>query len=217
MVIIGDWYHNGNSEGWSDMEIRSKCKAGTIREHEAYVASGYILRPEEPAVTDLDSLANAIANKYGITVDLLRSRQRAYTMPRRDFCYQASTTLGLTNKIIAYYLGGRDPSSVSYQVWMFVRGVGRNPPNRRNTHCKMGHEWTEDNTYTAPDGKRSCRACRKQWAKNPHQRERKRLIMARLRLRGRRGEDRNLSTQLAAINERLVASRKRPKYPIQEG
>jgi hypothetical protein len=30
----------------------------------------------------------------------------------------------------------------------------------KKTHCKRGHEYTEGNTYTAPDGKkRNCRAC----------------------------------------------------------
>ena len=29
------------------------------------------------------------------------------------------------------------------------------------THCKRGHEYTEENTYVHPDGTRSCRACRK--------------------------------------------------------
>lgn len=29
--------------------------------------------------------------------------------------------------------------------------------------CKRGHERTEENTYVAPDGNRSCRICRKEW------------------------------------------------------
>lgn len=34
---------------------------------------------------------------------------------------------------------------------------------RRNdkTHCKHGHEFTPENTYTRPDGKRSCRQCQR--------------------------------------------------------
>lgn len=31
------------------------------------------------------------------------------------------------------------------------------------THCKRGHEFDEDNTYHAPDGRRVCRACQRQW------------------------------------------------------
>ena len=30
----------------------------------------------------------------------------------------------------------------------------------RKTHCKYGHEFNAENTYTAPDGGRSCRICR---------------------------------------------------------
>ena len=29
------------------------------------------------------------------------------------------------------------------------------------THCPLGHEYTEDNTYVRPNGHRECRSCRK--------------------------------------------------------
>lgn len=31
--------------------------------------------------------------------------------------------------------------------------------NALKTHCLRGHEYTPDNTYTSPQGKRTCRAC----------------------------------------------------------
>lgn len=48
-----------------------------------------------------------------------------------------------------------------------MRGNGFAARNARKTHCKRGHEFTPENTYTAP-GKtgRACKAC---W--NMHQRE----------------------------------------------
>jgi hypothetical protein len=35
------------------------------------------------------------------------------------------------------------------------------------THCARDHEFTPENTYTAPNGKRQCRACRKLWRNAP--------------------------------------------------
>ena len=36
---------------------------------------------------------------------------------------------------------------------------GMDNGNKRKTHCKRGHEFTSDNTYTDPKGHRRCRAC----------------------------------------------------------
>lgn len=33
--------------------------------------------------------------------------------------------------------------------------------SNRKTHCPQGHEYTPENTYTRPNGKRECRTCRK--------------------------------------------------------
>lgn len=40
-----------------------------------------------------------------------------------------------------------------------LRGVGPTALNARKTECVNGHEFTEDNTHVAADGRRSCRAC----------------------------------------------------------
>jgi ribosomal protein S27E len=39
--------------------------------------------------------------------------------------------------------------------------ISRSPwrPGVRQTHCKRGHEFTPENTYTSPAGARSCREC----------------------------------------------------------
>lgn len=33
--------------------------------------------------------------------------------------------------------------------------------HKNKTHCLYGHEYTEKNTYTRPDGSRECRTCRR--------------------------------------------------------
>lgn len=40
-----------------------------------------------------------------------------------------------------------------------TRGENSRRGKSRLTHCKHGHEWTEENTRITPKGERSCRAC----------------------------------------------------------
>ena len=44
--------------------------------------------------------------------------------------------------------------------------------NTQKTHCRQGHEYTEENTYVASNGHRACRTCRRKW--NSESRRRKR-------------------------------------------
>ena len=41
--------------------------------------------------------------------------------------------------------------------------VGRN--SREKTHCPSGHPYDEKNTYITKSGSRSCRACKRDWAR----------------------------------------------------
>ncbi len=40
----------------------------------------------------------------------------------------------------------------------------------RGTHCKAGHEYTDANTAPTPDGKRRCRTCAREWARQARER-----------------------------------------------
>lgn len=42
-----------------------------------------------------------------------------------------------------------------------VRGETRIAEQVEQTHCKRGHEFTEENTYVTSEGKRQCRACKR--------------------------------------------------------
>lgn len=53
------------------------------------------------------------------------------------------------------------------------------------THCPQGHEYTPENTYRYPDGRRRCIACRRVSDLNPKYAERRKLYKRRIR-EGRR-------------------------------
>ena len=40
-----------------------------------------------------------------------------------------------------------------------ARRVSASHPQASKTHCKHGHQFTADNTYYTPDGRRRCRTC----------------------------------------------------------
>lgn len=45
-----------------------------------------------------------------------------------------------------------------------ARGEWNGPAAKRaRTHCASGHEYTPENTYQRPDGRRRCRACHAAW------------------------------------------------------
>ena len=52
-----------------------------------------------------------------------------------------------------------------------LRGETFQAKNAVKTHCPRGHEYTEDNTYRAKNGSRSCRACIKMYPKWRAERE----------------------------------------------
>jgi hypothetical protein len=48
---------------------------------------------------------------------------------------------------------------------------------RPRTHCKHGHEFTPENTYTAPNnGQRQCRACMRRRSREYHDRQKRRQV-----------------------------------------
>lgn len=47
-----------------------------------------------------------------------------------------------------------------------MRGIGLAVINFKKTYCKQGHEFTEENTYVYPHGKRECRICNRINCKN---------------------------------------------------
>lgn len=42
-----------------------------------------------------------------------------------------------------------------------VEQANNTRPKRRKTSCRNGHEYTPENLYESPDGRRQCRTCRK--------------------------------------------------------
>lgn len=46
-----------------------------------------------------------------------------------------------------------------------LRGEGVGSANAAKTHCDSGHEFTPENTYNAPGGRRECRTCNRERAR----------------------------------------------------
>lgn len=42
-----------------------------------------------------------------------------------------------------------------------LRGAGITATNARKTECRNGHPFSTENTYTTPNGRRNCKACRR--------------------------------------------------------
>jgi hypothetical protein len=186
-TIVGEWYHMGGIDGWSDTAIRRKCRDGTEREREAYIQAGYILRPERKEITDLCSLAEHVAKKHSVTADLLRSKigkgDRRLREARAEFCYDAYVHMRVNSKIIAHFMGDRERTTILH----YVKLVSPDRPKKTLTHCKNGHEYNEANTYRDRRGNRACRECRKQYQRTERSRMRKRAAYAtrKARIRGR--------------------------------
>ena len=51
-------------------------------------------------------------------------------------------------------IAGRGPNA--------LRGHSPSGENSRKTYCEHGHEFTQENTYVAPNGHRQCRTCRRE-------------------------------------------------------
>lgn len=51
-----------------------------------------------------------------------------------------------------------------------LRGMSPSARQARQTHCRKGHEFTAENTYSGTDGRRRCRACHyaynREWRKS---------------------------------------------------
>jgi Transcription factor WhiB len=85
--------------------------------------------------------------------------------------------LGICTKKLHEILSDLDLTT-SGQCRECVR-VAQNEKNRlvihKLTHCKFGHEFTEENTYTYPSGKRKCRTCKQRDSQNHKARKRAKI------------------------------------------
>lgn len=56
-----------------------------------------------------------------------------------------------------------------------LRGNTLQAANAAKTHCPQGHEYSDENTYRYPDGRRRCVACRRFADNSPWPKERRKL------------------------------------------
>jgi hypothetical protein len=123
-------------------------------------------RPEGQEVRHWDGnpLNNNVSNLlYGTPVENAQDKLRHGTGPRKEFCKRGHD-LSVTRFFRAS--GSSDCRLCNIERKREKREeYERNPqPPRRpqnvgKTHCKRGHEFTEENTYIRFDGSRECRTC----------------------------------------------------------
>ena len=56
-----------------------------------------------------------------------------------------------------------------------LRGIGPSAINSRKTHCKHGHKFTPENTYTWRNGNRTCRICSNNLKKTYREKNREKI------------------------------------------
>ena len=59
-----------------------------------------------------------------------------------------------------------------------LRGLCPPAVNARKTHCVKGHEYTPENTYTYPDGRKWCLTCKRAEARAYQKRKREARVAA---------------------------------------
>lgn len=67
-------------------------------------------------------------------------------------------------------------------------------PQANKTHCPQGHEYSHENTYIAPSGRRSCRVCRREAGARYAKRNPEKMAAKARRRRARRRAERNART-----------------------
>ncbi len=181
MLIEGD-----ELTQWDTITIRRKCKEGTERERRAYLAAGYILKPELMTTDSIDvlfrdnpkvslaELAKVICCKHDITYAELVGNSRVMNLvdARREFTIIAYKIMGRSTTAIGRFLGGRDHSTI---LEYLKYGSVKRRPRTDETHCRNGHEYTPENTKVH-NGFRRCRQCYNSWYRE-HRRQ--------LRLKGK--------------------------------
>jgi hypothetical protein len=94
-------------------------------------------------------------------------------MPNRTTCIKVGHDL--TDPANLYV----NPKTGRRHCFTCMFGRSRGTPRNLISHCIHGHEFTEENTYRAPDGRRHCRICQR--AIERARRERNKLTRAGVR------------------------------------
>jgi len=85
----------------------------------------------------------------------------------KEYCYQgheiteANTYRSPSRPKVAICRGCMRANSERRNLRLGKVIRSRNPKTRRVTHCKHGHEYTDENTYYKPSGHRGCKTCLK--------------------------------------------------------
>lgn len=103
---------------------------------------------------DDDTNNNALSNLYWGT-----PKQNAQDMIRNGNCQKSNITHCPQNHEYTPENTYIVPSTGHRQCRACVKAKNKGNANKDRTHCPQQHEYTEENTYRTKDGKRQCRTC----------------------------------------------------------
>lgn len=131
-------------------------------------------------MADLDVIerVNAMIPAHRIQVVVPKPAKAGYSQPKTQYAWRVSGPIvrDILTMLLPWFGTRRAARAREVISHVDARPGPNGWQNRNKTHCKQGHEFTEENIYRNPNKPtgRHCRVCRNDWAQQ--YRDRKALV-----------------------------------------